>query len=636
MYTAKAGPPALRNVCRFCREIPALRTRRSSRRQLSSQSSPFNNTSSRKTLLRSAGILLVLGAGAVTLNGSQWSPLRLQQLEAESKAAAPAAELQIENTKRKKGLSKEENRDMISSQHLQVKRSWENPGVYAWGSNSGRVAAPNSDDSNVRTPRRIAYFDGMLLRDVKLDRTFGAAITEKGDLVQWGTGFADDCWEPTPTLTGKGLKSLAISRDRILALSSSGTVYSLPVSRSDQQSGAKPIESSWWLPFYSSSASISYRTVSPPTKSSTFSSSEKVVSLASGLDHALLLTSAGRVFAFASSSSDFPSRGQLGIPGLTWATRPTDKPYDMPHEITTLRGFQIASVAAGDTHSLALDKDGRVFVFGDNSQGQLGIDMSSEAPFVPAPSLLPIDRVYAGTSLHPTCTGIFAGGANSFFSVFAEPIVFVNHDYSPSSSSSSPPSSSSNSMSRPQFDLFSSGSGILGTLGTGRWTHVAPQLTKIRSFSGLYEWDEVANRVIPIKLASLSAGATHVAATMANVTHLGAHSGSSENDTNWGADVLFWGGNEYFQLGTGRRNNMSVPGYIGPMDRDDAALSGSAKGGKSSSTGNGKGGMGGWGKGEEHRFQITPKGKVRIDGRMKEVEQRVECGRYVTAVYSGL
>ena len=31
-----------------------------------------------------------------------------------------------------KAFSEEENRDLISSQHLQVKRSWENPGVYAW------------------------------------------------------------------------------------------------------------------------------------------------------------------------------------------------------------------------------------------------------------------------------------------------------------------------------------------------------------------------------------------------------------------------------------------------------------------------------------------------------------------------
>jgi hypothetical protein len=47
-------------------------------------------------------------------------------------AASDGQEIQIEKSKKKKGVSKEENRGLISSQHLQVKRSWENPGVYAW------------------------------------------------------------------------------------------------------------------------------------------------------------------------------------------------------------------------------------------------------------------------------------------------------------------------------------------------------------------------------------------------------------------------------------------------------------------------------------------------------------------------
>ena len=42
------------------------------------------------------------------------------------------------------------------------------------------------------------------------------------------------------------------------------------------------------------------------------------------------------------------------------------------------------------------------------------------------------------------------------------------------------------------------------------------------------------------------------------------------------------------------------------------------------------------GKAEEHRFQVTPKGWARVGGRMVELEQRVECGRFVTAVYEGV
>src|SRR2546423_7294187 len=120
--------------------------------------------------------------------------------EAHAETTSDGQEIVIERPKKKKGVSKEENRDLISSQHLQVKRSWENPGVYVWGSNTGKVAAPDSNEIYIKTPRRLPYFDGILLRDLKLDRNFGAAITEKGDLVQWGKGYSEDLPEPTITL----------------------------------------------------------------------------------------------------------------------------------------------------------------------------------------------------------------------------------------------------------------------------------------------------------------------------------------------------------------------------------------------------------------------------------------------------
>lgn len=158
------------------------------------------------------------------------------------------------------------------------------------------------------------------------------------------------------------------------------------------------------------------------------------------------------------------------------------------------------------------------------------------------------------------------------------------------------------------------GQGIWGALGNGRWTHVQGTPVKIKALSGLFEYDEVENVVIPIRLLQLSVGSTHAAAIMNNVTHLGATDRGSENDTNWGADVLWWGGNEFFQLGTGRRNNVSNPTYIAPLD----ASADKDKGRR-----------------EEHRFQITPRKKVNIGGRNVSVEQRIECGRSVTAVYSG-
>jgi len=543
--------------------------------------------------------VLSLGTGAALFHGSRG--FGFEELHAEAPPAP--VDITIEKRKKTKGLTKEENRDIISSQHLQVKKSWENPGVYAWGSNSGRVAAPDSDEMLIRQARRILFFDGMLLRDIKLDRNFGAAITEKGDLLQWGTGYSRDVREPTPTLIGKGLTSITISKDRIIALASNGKVYSLPASKEDQAKGPKPAESSW-VPFWSSRPMVSYRLLQPKD----LGWSEKITQISSGLEHVLLITNSGRLFSAASSSEDFPSRGEMGIPGLSWTTRPPG-PYDQPHEVTSMRGFEVEAIATGDHHSLALDKEGRAFAFGENSAGQLGFDPSSESTYIDAPSLLPISRLYSGTNLSPRVTSVSAGGSNSFFTVDGTRVAQPGE----------PADQRTVGLGRITADTWACGQGILGTLGTGRWTHIQGTPTKIKALSGLFEWDETKNTAVPIRLKRLSIGSTHASATMDNVTHVRAGTSSStdsRNDTNWGADVLWWGGNEYYQLGLGKRNNVAVPGYIAPLDTVAEKERAKRK--------------------EEHRFQITPRHKVNIGGRNVSMEQRVECGRMVSAVYSGV
>lgn len=566
----------------------ALRSRNHGYRLAHNSANTPNRTS--RTWTRSNAVIAAATAVALVYTTTIY--------DAHAEASDDKPELVIEKIKKKKNATKEENRDLISSQHLQVKKSWENPGVYAWGSNSGRVVAPDSDEAYVKTPRRIPFFDDILLRDLKLDRQFGAAILENGDLVQWGKGYSEDLpTTPTITLRGKDLKQLILSRDRIIALSKSGKVYSVPVSRTDQLEQPKPSESSW-IPFWGSTSKISYRIIAPK-----LSYNERVTTLAGGLEHILMLTSSGRVFSAASSMEGFPSKGQLGVPGVTWLTRPTG-PFDMPHEITTLKGFDIVSVAAGDAHSLALDREGRVFAFGDNSSGQLGMYSGSESPYIDIPSLMATNKLYSGTNQLARVTSIAAGGQNSFFTVDATR--FAGADEDPRSLAT---------LGRVTADTFSCGTGLRGTLGNGRWTHIQDTPTRIPSLSGLFEYDEVNRVTIPIRLASISAGSTHASATLDNVTYLKASDKSSENDTNWGADCLWWGGNEYYQLGTGRRNNVANPVYIRPLDMEAEVTQGRR---------------------EEHRFHITPRSEVKVKGRRVWMEQRVECGRGVTGVYSGV
>lgn len=588
------APSALRTVARS-RRVHITRQRSppqlSTRRQFFSKST--GNPAAHLAWKRPSSLVFAAAATVALV----YSTARLNAAEAEAPAADPP-EIVIEKSKKKKGVSKEENRDRISSQHLQVKKSWENPGVYAWGSNTGKVVAPDSNEPYIKTPRRIPFFDNHLLRDLKLDRNFGAAVLENGDLVQWGKAYSEDVVQPTVTLKGKDLKSIAISRDRVIGLAKNGTVYSIPVSKADQENGPKPSESSW-IPFVTSTSPISYRRLKPQN----LGMGEKVTAITGGLEHVLLLTNGGRVFSAASSTEEYPSRGQLGVPGLTWLTRPAGS-YDMCHELTTLKGFNIEKVASGDTHSLVLDKEGRVFAFGDNSFGQLGFEFNPEAPYVDMPSLLPISKLYQGTNQTPKVTGISAGGQNSFFTIDATRVAGPSED-----------PSDVRTIGRVTADTWACGQGIKGSLGNGKWTHVQDALTKVPGLSGLFEYDEKKKAVVPIRLSQISVGSTHASAVMDNVTYLDASEKSSDDDTNWGADVLWWGGNEFYQLGTGKRNNLATPQYIRPLDTASEIEAGRK---------------------EQHRLHITPKHTIRVKGRKVDVEQRVECGRNVTAIYSAV
>ena len=522
--------------------------------------------------------LTVVG-GALTIGTNALKPRELH------------AESQDDRIKKRGGSLKEEIRDSLSSQHMQVKQSWENPGVYAWGSNSGRVVQPDSDEKFVKEPVRISFFDGWILRDLKMDTRFGAAVSQNGDLYQWGLDYSSDTPQPEATLMGKNIVSISLSAYHIIALSSSGRVYSVPVSRETQLSGPKPNDGSW---FWSSTSPISYRDITPI--------SHKIVSISSGLQHVLLLSSSGSLFSAATSALAYPSKGQLGIPGLTLMPKP-DTVYDQPHEISTLRGFNIKSIATGDYHSLALDTEGRVFAFGDNSTGQLGIQVDPDIRYIDAPSLVPISRLYTGSYRIPTVRSISAGGANSFFSVDATKVAL--------------PDQPLNVPNRVSSDTWSCGQGINGQLGTGRWTHIEDTPKQVQALSGLFEYDEDTESVIPIRVKRLIVGATHSAAVLANLTNVSVDIGSNkdgENDVNYGYDVLWWGSNEYFQLGTGKRNSAAKPIYIGPLD----------------------GSVGVGEKREEHRFHLTPKKRMKVNGKWVRLDQRIECGRYVTAVYSGV
>ncbi|KAL2891534.1 Protein FMP25 mitochondrial [Ceratocystis lukuohia] len=466
-----------------------------------------------------------------------------------------------------------------------IPKSWDVPGLYVWGLNASKVADPNSQETYVRVPRRIKYFDGQLLRDVKLRHNFGAAVTERGDIVQWGKGFDKEKFEPTTTLKGKNIVKIAVSSDRIIALAANGGVYSLPASKTDLIADQRDLEaeaqkntnsSGSWLPSFWSSSSASpglaFRTITPAK----LARGEKVTDISSGTDHCLLLTSAGRVFSAASSTSKFPAHGQLGVPGLTWDNRPSG-PYYQSHEVPSLKDVHVVQIATGDRHSIVLDKDGQSFGFGDNMFGQLGMPNPSGTTQMDKPVKISSHPMY-GRSADAKLGKIAAGGNNTFFAA-------------------------ANPGLPESVDVWAAGQGHLGSLGTGHWLHMTSIPSKMRALSGLTEFSDTTGALVPIRVGKLSVGATHSAAIL---------DGASPQA---GRDILVWGGNEHYQLGTGKRANLSAPSNI-PPPSDGAEGTQVA---------------------ESQRLQAAPQRTVMLDGKKRHkvsLKQDIECGEYITALYS--
>jgi alpha-tubulin suppressor-like RCC1 family protein len=113
----------------------------------------------------------------------------------------------------------------------------------------------------------------------------------------------------------------------------------------------------------------------------------KVTSIAAGVDQLFAATSTGGLLAWGNNSS-----GQLGIGHRGGLSR-------VPVRVHLPREVKVVSASAGQTHVLALTTTGRVLAWGDNEQGQLGIGSRQDRNvpvFVHLPNGAHITSIAAG------------------------------------------------------------------------------------------------------------------------------------------------------------------------------------------------------------------------------------------------
>lgn len=100
-------------------------------------------------------------------------------------------------------------------------------------------------------------------------------------------------------------------------------------------------------------------------------STQKPIQIAAGDRHTCMITSDGttnQLYCWGSNAY-----GQLGDNLASGAGN-----VDYPVRVTSLDGLKVSSIALGHSHTCAIDKNGRVFCWGRNGFGQLGINNTTQ------------------------------------------------------------------------------------------------------------------------------------------------------------------------------------------------------------------------------------------------------------------
>ncbi len=230
---------------------------------------------------------------------------------------------------------------------------------------------------------------------------FSLALTSTGQLYAFGenqygqlgnaAGNGGEGADPTPTLVqlpaGSGpVVQVAAGAEHSLVLTASGRLYAFGDNRYGQLGN-------------STNAGIDAANPQPALVSLP-AGSGPVVQIAAGAEHSLVLSASGRLYAFGSNDA-----GQLGVPAGSGseAANPAPAQVSLPPA-----SAQPVAIAAGMQHSLVLTSAGQLYAFGSNRYGQLGRQANAEttsANPVPLEVALPAGAGGAGE--------IAAGGSHS-------------------------------------------------------------------------------------------------------------------------------------------------------------------------------------------------------------------------------
>ncbi|KAG8737345.1 hypothetical protein FRC12_017186 [Ceratobasidium sp. 428] len=392
--------------------------------------------------------------------------------------------------------------------------------TYVWGSNKYKTIAPGLAKDSVRSPQDVPAWTGVALRDLALHEKHAACVDAVGDVYQWGHSYHGDLpegqvGEPQRTLSGKAKSkfvSISAGRDHLIALTSQGRTFALPISLSANTYGQLGFRK-FTLP-----------DISAPDPSTAPRISIELTPRALEDPHALATPFVRSGHAHTSTFVD---------PGISFC--------DLLFEVPSLRGLKVVQALAGDRCSYVRTSEGRILAWGANSYGQLGLGATAATEAVTIPTEVVLSRNYPGGT-NVQCTNLATGGDIAYF------VVNVT---TPTSNVAS-------------VDVLACGMGQWGGLGNGLFSQAQGAPVKVKTVSGVIEYNETMRSLQPLRTRSISVSpapqSSHTLITLAT----GALAEAPENHGGHpaGNDLLVLGYNADGQLGNGKRSSLCIPSHI--------------------------------------------------------------------------
>lgn len=203
-----------------------------------------------------------------------------------------------------------------------------------------------ADQENILTPKLLPYFEekGIEIEELACGGTFSMVTTADGEIYEWGDNRSN---QPRNVASLRSLKFLQIRGGAMntLALSTGGAPYS------------------WGTAVHPSNMAVPQKPVLSPPQCI---SSRTFQSIAVGSLHFLALTEWGGLWFWGDNS-----KSQCGVPSKSQihVKEPTQ------HNTNPFQA-NLRAVACGGHHSVAVDRNGDVYAWGDNKYGQCGLPPS--------------------------------------------------------------------------------------------------------------------------------------------------------------------------------------------------------------------------------------------------------------------